>query len=54
VQVTMVFWALVVLGFPFLHWVASGSPDGIDSVVFNIVQLVFFFIWSIWYVSSRA
>lgn len=46
-QITMVFWAIVVLGFPFLHWVASTSPGGINSVVFNIVQLLFFFTWSI-------
>jgi uncharacterized membrane protein len=48
----MVFWALVVLGFPFLHWVASVSQAGINSVVFNIAQLVFFFVWSVWYVHS--
>ncbi|KAG8749609.1 hypothetical protein FRC12_013339 [Ceratobasidium sp. 428] len=46
-QVTMVFWAIVVLGFPFLHWVASVAEGGTDSIVFNAVQFVFFFIWSI-------
>ncbi|KAG9093402.1 hypothetical protein FS749_014431 [Ceratobasidium sp. UAMH 11750] len=46
-QVTMVFWAVVVLGFPFLHWVASVAEGGTASVVFNAVQFVFFFIWSI-------
>ncbi|KAB5591431.1 zinc induced facilitator 1 protein [Ceratobasidium theobromae] len=44
-QVTMAFWAIVVLGFPFLHWAASRT--GIKSVVFNAAQLVFFFTWSI-------
>lgn len=44
----MAFWAVVVLGFPFLHWVASISTGGINSITFNIAQLLFFFIWSIW------
>ncbi|KAF8609315.1 MFS general substrate transporter [Ceratobasidium sp. AG-I] len=46
-QVTMVFWAIVVLGFPFLHWVASVSTGGINSIAFNLAQLLFFIIWSI-------
>ncbi|QRV91521.1 major facilitator superfamily transporter [Ceratobasidium sp. AG-Ba] len=46
-QVTMVFWAIVVLGFPFLHWVASTTPGGTASIMFNLVQFAFFFIWSI-------
>ncbi|EUC66729.1 MFS general substrate transporter, putative [Rhizoctonia solani AG-3 Rhs1AP] len=44
-QVTMVFWSLVVLGFPFLHRVASQT--GIKSVVFNAAQFVFFLTWSV-------
>ncbi|KAG9087446.1 hypothetical protein FRC06_002536 [Ceratobasidium sp. 370] len=46
-QVTMMFWAVVVLGFPFLHWVASIAVGGTASIVFNAAQFVFFFIWSI-------
>ncbi|KAL5641213.1 hypothetical protein ACGC1H_001631 [Rhizoctonia solani] len=44
-QVTMAFWSLVVLGFPFLHWVASQT--GIKSVVFNTAQFIFFLTWSV-------
>ncbi|KAJ1311352.1 hypothetical protein OPQ81_009845 [Rhizoctonia solani] len=44
-QVTMAFWSLVVLGFPFLHWVASQT--GIKSILFNAAQFIFFVMWSI-------
>ncbi|CAE7217237.1 unnamed protein product [Rhizoctonia solani] len=44
-SVTMAFWSLVVLGFPFLHWVASHT--GIKSAVFNLAQFIFFLTWSI-------
>ncbi|CAE6457520.1 unnamed protein product [Rhizoctonia solani] len=44
-QVTMAFWSLVVLGFPFLHWVASLT--GIKSVLFNTAQFIFFLAWSV-------
>ncbi|CCO26957.1 hypothetical protein BN14_00990 [Rhizoctonia solani AG-1 IB] len=41
----MAFWSLVVLGFPFLHWVASLT--GIKSITFNIAQFIFFLAWSV-------
>ncbi|QRW19238.1 major facilitator superfamily transporter [Rhizoctonia solani] len=41
----MAFWSLVVLGFPFLHWVASLT--GIKSIVFNTAQFIFFLAWSV-------
>ncbi|KAF8761672.1 MFS general substrate transporter [Rhizoctonia solani] len=44
-KVTMAFWSLVVLGFPFLHWVASLT--GIKSIVFNTAQFIFFLAWSV-------
>lgn len=48
----MAFWAVVVLGFPFLHWVASQT--GIKSIIFNAAQFLFFLTWSIWYVPPNS
>ncbi|QRV76687.1 major facilitator superfamily transporter [Ceratobasidium sp. AG-Ba] len=43
----MAMWPVVVLGFPVLNWIVRVHPDGNESTVFFVSQLVFYIIWSI-------